>query len=38
MNNKADTQFKGEANTNAQDLHTTLNYRATMNFKQYINQ
>lgn len=22
MNNKADTQFKGEANTNAQDLHT----------------
>ena len=38
MNNKADTQFKGEANTNVQDLHTTLNYRATMNFKQYINQ
>ena len=36
MNNQADTQFRGEANTNQQDLHTTLNYRATLKFSQYI--
>ena len=38
MNNYADTQFRGNNNSDAQDLHTTLNYRATLNFKQYINQ
>lgn len=36
MNNQADTQFRGEANTNQQDLHTTLNYRVTLKFSQYI--
>lgn len=36
MNNQADTQFRGEANTNQQDLHTSLNYRATLKFSQYI--
>ncbi len=36
MNNQADTQFRGEANTNQQDLHTILNYRATLKFSQYI--
>lgn len=38
MNNYADTQFRGNNNSNTQDLHTILNYRATLNFKQYINQ
>lgn len=38
MNNYADTQFRGNNNSDAQDLHTTLKYRATLNFKQYINQ
>ena len=49
MDNRADTQFRGEkqntANdenttdgdtTNQNDLHTTLKYRATMTFTQYI--
>lgn len=38
MNNKADTEFKGKASTDEKELHTLLNYRATLNFKQYINQ
>lgn len=37
MDNNADTQFKGEANTDENDLHTTLKYRATLKFNQYIN-
>ena len=36
MNNKEDTQFRGEANSDSNDLHTTLKYRATMKFNQYI--
>ena len=50
MDNKADTQFRGEEqnttntddtnqvedNTTENDLHTTLKYRATMTFTQYI--
>ena len=38
MNNYADTQFRGNNNSDTQNLHTTLSYRATLNFKQYINQ
>lgn len=38
MNNKADTEFKGETSTDEQEIHTLLKYRATLNFKQYINQ
>lgn len=36
MNNKADTQFKGEDNTNEQDLHKQLKYKANLKFVQYI--
>ncbi len=50
MDNKADTQFRGEEqkttntddtnqvedNTSVNDLHTVLNYKATMTFTQYI--
>ncbi len=38
MNNYEDTQFKGEKDTseNADGLHTVLNYKAIMKFKQYI--
>lgn len=36
MNNYADTQFRGNTNSNTEDLHTILNYRATLKFSQYI--
>lgn len=38
MDNSADTQFKGENSADEQELHTLLKYRATLNFKQYINE
>ncbi len=40
MNNYEDTQFKGETDTStdADGLHTILNYKATMKFTQYIAQ
>ena len=38
MDNKADTQFKGESNSDIQDLHTILKYKATVKFNQYIEQ
>lgn len=38
MNNSADTQFRGEANSNEEDLHTTLNYRGTLRFEQLTEQ
>lgn len=36
MNNFADTQFRGDATGSTSDLHTTLKYKATMKFTQYI--
>ena len=36
MDNKSDTQFKGQANTDTKNLHTTLKYKAILKFNQYI--
>lgn len=37
MDNKADTQFRGEENVDSEnDLHTILKYQAVMKFTQYI--
>ncbi len=38
MDNTSDTQFRGETNTadDADEIHTVLNYKATMKFTQYI--
>lgn len=36
LNNAADTQFRGETNSDEQDLHTVLKYKGTLKFNQYI--
>lgn len=34
MNNKSDTQFKGDKNSDEQEIHTVLNYKTTLKFEQ----
>ena len=36
LNNAADTQFRGETNSDEQDLHTVLKYKGTLKSNQYI--